>query len=56
MLQTDKYSREFQMDAWATRFHIYSYIQKYGKLKALQIFPFPLVEYFEAWEALNNNK
>jgi len=53
MLQTDKYTQEFQIEAWATRYHIYSYIKEHGKLKALQIFPFSLVEYFVKWEALN---
>ena len=53
MLQSDKYTQEFQIKAWATRYHIYSYIKEHGKLKALQVFPFPLVEYFAEWEALN---
>jgi hypothetical protein len=56
MLPTDKYSREFQMKAWATRYHIYSYIKEHGKLKALQVFPFPFVEYFVEWEMLNKTK
>ena len=56
MLQTDKYTQEFQIKAWATTYHVYEYTKRYGKLKALQVFPFSLVEYFAEWETLNKIK
>ena len=53
MLKSTKYTEDFQIKAWATRYHVYEYIQKHGKLKALQVFPFSLVEYFEEWQTFN---